>query len=666
MMVIDFETRSLCDLKTAGTYLYVSDSSTDIICMAAHDIPSGDEWLWFAGEPLPAGLADALAQADFIAAHNAEFDQGIYEYVAVAEYGFPDLHPDKWYCTSAQCRVNALPAGLDDAAWALGLTNRKHSSGANLIRLLSIPNPDGSFNEDEAARLDMGAYCLQDVRVTVDVVNHTRLMTQQEHIDWLKTSRMNETGIKVDTEMAELALGYASDEQAEIGQRLAELTDGEVTKHTQGERVKKLLVKQLGELHPAVKMMTVYKDGKAKFSLDKNIRRNLLLMPEQEGGIPDKFLEIIELVDDGNKSSVAKFKRMLERSGSDDRIRGAFVFAGAGQTLRYASRGLQLHNMRRECWSSAEAEIIKDMMRRKALLRSHDGALLGVMDTLSKLLRPALIPEKGFVFVVSDWSSIEARCLHYLCDTDAGRDKLDLFASGADVYTAAANAMGFEDRQIGKVAELACGYQGARKALQNMARNYGVPMDDNLANRVVAAWRSANWWIVDFWHQLEKAAKQAIQFPGERVQAGRVSYVFLPDLIDGTLMCIMPGNNMIQYPRARIESVDTPFGQTYSVTALKSGYRPKADAKEWPRGSLYGGLFCENICQGFAAALLRNALRGLDDVVAHVHDELVMEVPTSLAEDTLRVLSSTMAVAPDWAAGLPLNVEPAVMVRYGK
>ena len=668
MLVLDFETKSRCDLLTAGTYNYVADPSTDILCCAFMDTETGEKDIWWPdySRQLPPKLVRWLLAADLVAAHYAEFDQGIYEYVGVQVYGFPELPREKWYCTAAQCRVNAIPAGLDDAAWALGLKDRKHASGKSLIKALSIPDKDtGLFNLDPQLLSEMRHYCMQDVIVTVGVVRCTRPMTQNEHLDWLKTCEINERGVKCDLELATLALQYADEEQSEIAAKLDIATRGVVTKHTQSQRIKQWLVSAVGEAHPLIKLMTVYKKGEPKLSLDKNIRRTVLEMASN-GELPlhPNIVDVIQLLDDGSMSSVSKFKRMLERADPvDGRVRGAFVFAGASQTLRYASRGLQLHNMKRDCWGAEDAEQLIEMMRGNYPIGQLTG---GVMQTLAKLMRPAIIPEAGKALIVGDWSSIEARCLHWLTDTEQGDLKLDLFESGADVYTLAAKNMGFDDRQIGKVAELSCGYQGARRALQAMARNYGVKIADNEADLIVQRWRETNWWVVQFWRDLEQAAKDAIDNPLTYFPAGMVKYIFMPDLIDGTLLCIMGGDHIIQYPKARIELVETPWGESYQVTALKAAYKPKGDSEEWPRTSLYGGLFCENICQAFAAALLRNALRKLPDVIAHVHDEIVMEVPEELAVEAAGVLRSVMLDVPEWAEGLPLATEPTIMTRYGK
>ena len=671
MIILDFETRSHCDLLTAGTANYVAHPSTDIVCMAVYNTETGYKEGWCPAKgPISDQIRYMLESDYFIAAHSAEFDQGIYEYVGVNEYDFPEIPRERWYCTMAQCRVNALPASLDDAAMALGLKVRKDHRGKQLIKLLSIPQEDGTFNEDPVLHDEFRQYCMQDVLVTAEIVANCRLMTAQEHADWLKTCEINERGIKVDLELAHHALQYAAIEQGEIGIELARLTGGAVEKHTQNMRIKDWLKKQFGELHPIMKEMTVYKNNVPKLSLDKNIRRNILEKIENgEIGYMenlDAVYDVILCLDEGNMSSVSKFKRMLAMADPvDERVRGAFVFAGATQTLRYTSRGVQLHNMKRDCWSADEALDTLAMMRYGGPIHDADHS---TMQALAKLMRPSIIPAEGNVLIVGDWEQIEARCLHWLSDTPQGDDKLDVFADpNIDIYQQVADDMKLDDRQTGKVAELSCGYQGGYRALQHMARNYGVNFTEAQADNIVQKWRGANWWIVEFWRELERAAMNAVNHPGVRYKAGAVEYVFNPSLMKGTLMCIMPGDHIIQYPAARISQVRTPWGEEKAaVTCLKAGYHPKADAKAWPRAALYGGLLCENICQAFAAAILRNGLRQCPDVVAHVHDEIIMEVAKKDADEAAGVLRSIMLDVPDWAEGLPLNAEPVIMERYGK
>lgn len=660
MLILDFETRSRCDLKSEGAYNYALDGSTDIICCAFYDLNTDHKQIWYPHQPLPKIIRYELETADYVVAHNAEFDRNIYNNIAVPDYGFPEVPFEKWYCSSAQARVNALPASLDDAAWALGLKNRKLDSGVHLIKKLSIPQKDGTFNMDADLIAQMGEYCMQDVVVTAGIVRTTRPMTQSEHQDWLNTVAMNEKGVKIDRELAMLALSYAEREREDINKQITAITGGEITSYTQTARIRKWVSERVPEL---ARMMTVYKDGKPKLSLDKNIRSNILNSLEFDHlYVPPDVSLIVQLLDDGNKSSVAKFSKMITLADpEDDRVRGAFMYGGATQTLRFTSRGLQLHNMRRDAFKQSEAEEIKKFMADKEDISS---ATVPTMDVLAKMLRPAIIPEKGNVLIVGDWSSIEARVLPWLSDTDAGDKKLRLFTSGADVYVDTAIAMGLteEDRQIGKTAELACGYQGGKKAFQNMANIFRLNITEAEAERYVKLWRTANPWAVQFWAELQNAVINAIRSPNTTQSAGMVDYIYSRNLMDGTLLCIMPNDTIIQYPKVRV--VDGQYG--IEVTALKASFKPKADEKEWPRVTLYGGLLAENCTQAFSAAILRNALKDLKHVIAHVHDEIILEVPETVSQLHLEHLEKVMSHTPDWASGLPLTAKPSILTRYGK
>ncbi len=681
MIIIDFETKSRCDLIKEGTANYVADPSTDIICLALYNLETEHKQIWYPTDgPLPEIMRYNLEHADRIGAHYAEFDMGIYEYIGVGDYGFPSIELKRWYCTSAQCRVNAIPAGLDDAARALDLPYRKDFRGKQLIKQLSMPQADGTFNNDPGLIKEFGEYCMQDVIVTAAVVRATREMTPDEYDDWLANVEINERGVKVDLELATLSLQYADAEAKEIAEKFLKLTDGLVERHTQNARIKKWLIGKLGEMHPLIELMYVYKKGVRKTSLDKDIRRNMLIQIDEEQNTHPDIREAIQLLDDGNKSSVAKFKRMLAIADTEDhRIRGAFVFAGASQTIRYASRGLQLHNMKRDCWDAQETEDIKRLMRMKSLYAMTKNENITMMETLAKLMRPAIIPDDGNVFVVGDWSAIEGMVLPWLANRPGGEKKLDRFRAGEDIYISTAIDMGLAvdlesvtptERQLGKVSELALGFCGGKGAFRSMARQYGLSITEEEAQSNVDLWRGANPWAMAFAKDLNDAATYAYKNPCIWCGAGRVKYIFLPDFMGGTLMCEMPGVHTISYPKFRLEMQDSIYGkQKLGMAALKASFKPKADAKEWVIHKIWPGVLVENVTQAFAAALLRHKIRELQgdvNVIAHMHDEIVLEVPKAYAEDAAEHLKSVMNNVPDWAEGLPLNAHPIIMDRYGK
>jgi DNA polymerase len=209
-----------------------------------------------------------------------------------------------------------------------------------------------------------------------------------------------------------------------------------------------------------------------------------------------------------------------------------------------------------------------------------------------------------------------------------------------------------DQRQIGKVQELACGFAGGVGAFAAMGRIYGVMMTESEAKRMVNGWRLANPWAVSYWSDLEDAYTRAMRNPNHEFTAGKTTYMY-----DGLhLWYALPSGRVLCYPFAQID-VD-------GVSYAKASWKPAADAKEWPRARLWKGLACENITQAVANDLLRYSLRNLDDVVLHVHDEIVVE--THEPEAVKLEMERVMCTPPAWATGLPLSVEVGVMSRYGK
>jgi DNA polymerase len=652
MMIIDFETRSRCDLKAEGVDNYALDPSTDIICAAFLCMESDQTWLWTPADgQLPAELVGAIHAARHLAAHNARFDQLIWETVGVPDYNFPCIPANKWYCTSAQCRINALPAGLDAAGRALNAKHKKDHSGSGLIRKLSIPQKDGEFCYDPGLLAQMAGYCAKDAKATAELVRNTLPLSDEEQEDWQVNERINDRGVRIDRELATLATQYADAEREEIGLALSKLTRGAVTKVTQTERLLNWLVEGIGEVPQLTKVV----DGETKLTLDANAREALL---ETAGILIPCEREAVEHVHAGGKASVAKFRRMLSRADpEDDRVRGAFVYAGAGQTKRYASRGLQLHNMARDCFTAIGAE------RMKALMLERGDIPKPVMHTLAKLIRPTLIPDDGKIFVVGDWAAIEARVLPWLANSEGGNKVLDVFKRGEDIYLTTAAQLGTESRQLGKVANLSLGFGGAIGAFGAMAKNYGLSLPEHKMKKVVYAWRNANPWAPNFWSELERAARKAVRNPGVVTAAGRVRYVYTKSLLGGTLICILPDDSTIQYPYCRFDRGE--------LVAMKASQVPRADSEEeWPIMRLWGGFLAENVTQATAACLLRVALKRCENsrlvVVGHVHDEIICEVPVAKKHEAARTLQRLMELAPDWARGLPLKAVPVNMERYGK
>ena len=285
-----------------------------------------------------------------------------------------------------------------------------------------------------------------------------------------------------------------------------------------------------------------------------------------------------------------------------------------------------------------------------------------VTDVLKAMLRPSLMARPGHSLVVADWSAIEGRVHPWLANCPAGEAKLDVFRSKLDPYKVNASAtfnVAYEDvtndqRQVGKVQELALGFLGGPGAFETFGRVYDVKLTDAEVAKAVSGWRKANPWAVAHGQALEGAYMRAMRNKGHEFSAGRVTYLF-----DGKhLWYALPSGRVLCYPFARLEED--------GVSYAKASWKPAADAKEWPRGRLWRGLACENVTQSTAADILRHALRRLDGygVVLHVHDEIVVETPEPDRIQTL--MTDVMTTAPAWAQGLPLAIKLEIMTRYAK
>jgi DNA polymerase len=640
VLYLDFETRSRCDLPKHGVYNYAQDASTEVLCMS-YAFDDDDVQTWTPDQPFPEQVKNYKG---VIYAHNAAFERLIFWYVLQINFEL-----EQFYCTAAQGRANCAPGSLEDVGRFAGASMKKDHRGAQLIRLLSIPQADGSFRQDPALMAEMIQYCEQDVRAMRSISKALRPLSADELADYHVNERINDRGVLVDVPLCHAAVKFASDELIEIEQIVAEVTEGEITS-VRSPKMRQWVIDRVGP--QALKLM---KTGE-KYSIDKTVRANLLAM-ENPDEIPPAVAEVIQCADDLWASSVAKFSRLASLADVEDhRVRGAFVFAGGSATGRASSYGAQVHNFTRRC-----AEFPEDV--RTAMVRGHSIVpQFGkrVTDVLKGMLRPALIPAKGKHLVVADWAAIEARANPWLSNCPAGNAKLEIFAKGEDVYKVNAGAtfgvgvdeVSKDQRQIGKVQELACGFAGGVGAFAAMGRAYGVHLPESDAKRMVDAWRRANPWSVPYWQSLEEAYTRAMRNKGHGFSVGRVTYMF-----DGQhLWYALPSGRVLCYPFAKLE----PDGVTYA----KAAWKPAADAKEWPRARLWKGLACENITQATANDLLRHSLRQLDDVVLHVHDEIVLE--TDRPEEMAVRLKEVMCTPPVWAEGLPLDAEVAIMSRYGK
>ena len=482
---LDFETRSRCDLPSKGVYNYAQDASTDVLCMS-YAFDDDDVVTWTPDQPFPESVRN---HTGLIYAHNAAFERLIFWYVLQCNFQL-----EQFYCTATQARANCLPGSLEDVGRAISSNMRKDHRGSQLIRLLSVPRADGSFNNSPELMAEMIRYCEQDVKVMREVSKAMRPLSEQELADYHTNERINDRGVLLDLPLAKAAIDYASVELEEIETLVADLTQGEI-KSVRSPRMKQWVMDRVGP--QALKMMEVYKDGEQKYSIDKSVRANLLIFAEENHEeIPAHVADVIQCADDLWASSVAKFSRLAGLADEDDhRVRGAFVFAGGSATGRASSYGAQVHNFTRKC--AKEPEDVRHAMVRGHSITPRFGKR--VTDVLKGMLRPALIPAPGKQFVVADWSAVEARVTAWASNDPQADEVLQVFRDGRDIYKREAAgiyrvpeaSVDSEQRQIGKVAILSLGFGGSIGAFSAMGRNYGVIMAESDSRRIVDAWRRA-------------------------------------------------------------------------------------------------------------------------------------------------------------------------------
>ena len=645
---IDVETYSGENLARAGAYRYAAAADFDLL-LFAYAIDDGPVHVvsTATGEKVPDHIITALTDPTVTKrAWNASFERVVLSrwlhqlgHLPAGEF----IDPAGWECTMVWATALGLPRALKDAGAALQLDEQKIAEGRELIQYFCVPTRGRAVdapalfdaeglehrNQPESAPekwADFIEYCRRDVEVETSIRRRLDAMPLPPFVwaEYEVDQRINDHGIRIDTALAAAAIQADDAHRAHCLDEARELTGlDNPASPTQLQR-------WLGEQGETVASMAKQDVADALATATGTTRR------------------VLELRQDMSRSSTKKYEAMENAVCPDGRARGLTQFYGAGRTGRWAGRLIQVQNLPRN--------YLPDLDTARALVRGghHDAIELlypSVPDTLSQLIRTAFIPADGHRFIVADYSAIEARVLAWL----AGEQKtLDAFAAGEDLYCVTAAAMfgvpvgkhgpNADLRQKGKIAVLACGYQGGVGAMRAMgALRMGI--DEHELQPIVDAWRDANPHVVDYWWRIDQAALDAIRTGRPQ----RVRAVTLR-MRNGALTITLPSGRALVYPGARLGT--NRFGKP-SMVFKGIGLNRRVQLEE-----TYGGKLTENITQAVARDLLAHALGVVAQaghrIVMHVHDEIVVEAPP---ETTVEEICDLMAHAPDWAAGLPLAAD---------
>jgi DNA polymerase len=641
---IDLETFSSIDLKKAGMYRYVQSPDFQILLFAhAYDDEPVKIVDLAQGERIPVDILYALCNPEVIKhAYNAPF-----EWYCLNKFWRAPL--DQWRCTMFHGLYCGYPGGLANVAEAMGMPEDKKKMGIGraLIRTFCIPRKP--TKNDQRTRIlpqhepekwqRFKAYCKQDV-VTERAVER-RLSSfpvpDQEQKLWVLDQQINSFGVRIDRGLVEGALHCSDVITSELMSEAIQLSGLNNPKSV------KQLSTWLGEetdeevtnLRKAtvVKMIEKLEDGKAKRMLE--IRQEL------------------------SKTSVKKYAAMDKAICADDRVRGLLQFYGANRTGRWAGRLVQVQNLPRNHMETMALarELVKG--RKIEQLKVIYG---NIPDTLSQLIRTAFIPSLGHIFMVADFSAIEARVIAWL----AGEQwRLDVFATHGKIYEASASAMfgvpiekikkgnpEYDLRQKGKISELALGYQGAKGALIQMgALDMGLT-EEELPD-IVRRWRSANKRIVDLWYSLENAAIEVLR-TGRPVSIKGLIFAHEGDYDNRQDFLT------IQLPNGRKLFYVNPFLKVNERGREALHYwGPNQETKKWGVIPTYGGKITENVIQAIARDCLAESLERLAaagyQTTFHVHDEIIIDIQAGQAD--VEKVCEIMGQPISWGQGLLLRAE---------
>lgn len=659
---IDFESFSACDLRSEGLDNYARHSSTGIHCMAwAFD----DEpvQLWMNWQPIPLAVQRHVENDGLVYAHNSAFELAIWNHILHAKRKWPRLDEEQTRCTMAMAYAMGLPGKLEHAAPALGISERKDTTGARIMMQLAQPKKDGSFwvpADDPEKFQKLYDYCRQDV--AVERAMHKRLVELSEHEQavWNLDYRINQRGIRVDLKAIDQAIKLVEQQKQKLNAEMLKITEGVVGSCSEVQ----LLVKW-------IRSQGVEMPGVAKADV---------LDALSDPALPWRVRAALDIRKEAAKSSTAKLASMKARADKDGIIRNAHQYHGAA-TGRWAGRGIQVQNLPRPRPGIGAKQIqeIVDHFDQPDYLDMMYGP---VLDAVADSIRGMIVPRPGHHLIACDFSAVEARVLAWL----AGEQSvLEVFKSHGKIYEHAAAGIyrkpmediTKDERQIGKVAVLALGFQGSVGAFQQMARGYNVKVSDALAKEVTASWRNANPHIVRYWYALENVALEALRIL-HTVKVGPQGREVAFKKNGSFLWCRLPSGRVLCYPYPEIREVETPWGEpkealTYmaSIADTKGKVLPDPNASgKWQRISTYGGSLAENVTQAVARDLLADAMLRMEaagyQTVMHVHDEAVIEVPETAPESTLGEVEKLMAQVPSWAEGLPLAAEGWRGTRYRK
>jgi DNA polymerase bacteriophage-type len=649
-------------IKGVGAAVYAEHPSTEVLCVA-YDLCNGRGtriWINAYNKNFypPVDLFRHIQNGGLVEAHNSLFEYFIWKNVCEKKYNWPPISLAQMRCSASRVRSLSIPGDLKTAAVILKAKHQKMDDGKRLINKFSIPKKPAKKDprkrirpeDDPEDAANIYKYCIGDVDAENDISDMTPELLPQELKLWQLDQRINAGGVYIDRPLL-YAMIYVVERAVEkYTKELSAITGGVVSSAGKLQKMSAWLESK------GLTVDTLQAENVEELLKDKNIT-----------GDPRRVLEIRSLL---GLASVKKLYAMKNRLCNDGRIRDLFLFFGALHTGRWTGTGVQPQNLT----ASAENmdEIIADIMRYDIdLLEKKYGSPI---DAVSSCIRGLFCAPPGRKLICSDFKAIEAVVLACL----AGEKwRIEVFRTHGMIYEMSASKISgvpfqeFVDypknhngekhplrKTVGKVAELASGYQGWIGAWKKFGADKF--MGDEEIKAAILRWRlespniagDPKRGIRGFWRSMEDYFIMAVKNPGTCYAYRGIGF----GVKDSVLQVRLLSGRCLRYhePRADFYGYDK---FTNDPLYKLSFVGQDSKTKQWQRLETYGGCLTENVVQAVSRDFLANALLNLDAAgytpVLHVHDEPVAEVPENFG--TVEEFEKCMTSIPLWAAGWPIK-----------
>ena len=682
-LYLDLETYSETPI-THGTHVYAADAEILLVAWAADDGPVQVLDLTLPNTRLDGIMAALNDPSVTVVIQNSHFDRAVIRHAWGVDIPTARIHD-----TMVQALSHGLPGALGMLCDILGLPTdkAKDKDGKRLIQLFTKPLGKNRIlrratRETHPVEWErFKAYAASDIEAMREVMKRMPMinMTPTETALWQLDQTINDRGVAIDMELVNAAITAVATAQTSLAERTVELTDGQIASTTKSAALRLHILESYGIDMPDLQMATVTKILAMDISSEL---RDLLTMRLQ-----------------ASSTSTAKYKVLRRGTSADGRLRGLLQFNGAARTGRWAGRLFQPQNLPRPTLKQEDIDLGIEALKAGCAHLIFDD----VMELAVSAIRSCIVAPPGKKLVIADLSNIEGRDQAWLANEEW---KLKAFrdfdeGKGPDLYKLAysksfgttPDQVNKDQRQVGKVQELALGYEGGVGAFATFAGAYGIDLED-LAEKVLEladeelvakadkflewaikdkrpryglsddafvacdvlkrAWRNAHPNISGYWGRLKNAVLQALRTRGQ-------TYTTLGLKIKAAkswLLITLPSGRVLCYPSPKVMEDD-------SITYMGIDQF----TRKWVRVHTHGGKLFENLCQAIARDVMAANMPLIEaagyQIVLTVHDEIIAEAPDS-PEYSVDKMAALLATPPSWALDMPLAAAGFETYRYKK